>query len=374
MPVADMTGAAQNRMDAARYEGALGQQRRAGIVSGLAATGNAVGEAYAKKQMHDNLVASGFTPAEAATIVQSGPAAAARAILDKKREAQHQQFVKERQEAGFTHDKDMDTLEATRQGFTDGVYSPEKDPSVAGQKAQEDYRTALANKQSERVLKETASLGAPVPNEGIETQIIPGGEPFMGPMALPPEEEDMRKRAEKSGYLFESYKNALGRLPKRPEPMEPETDADRALAEQRRAAAERDRAEAELARTPKAPEEKPWKPMTREEQLAFNEENAKRTAAARPQKVPTAADILRDRGAQFMLTTFTPAEQEFINKYGNVDIFELPQNLVPVANAIAAKMAGAVGGGAPAAPATPGAQKPAPPGWVRNPDGTLRKQ
>lgn len=103
----------------------------------------------------------------------------------------------------------------------------------------------------------------------------------------------MTQRAAKLGANADprAMQTALAQAPK---PVAPPTEADLVEIEAKRAQAERDLAAAEKDRRPVAPADpKPYKPMTREEQIAFDADRAKAIAGARPASSALPPDQLR---------------------------------------------------------------------------------
>lgn len=93
MPIADMTGAAANRIGVARDLGRYNQGQKDQLLGGVAAAGDigaSVVEAQHRTKMEQMLQEQGFDPATAKQLIAAGPHAAASALLQKKRDAQQE--------------------------------------------------------------------------------------------------------------------------------------------------------------------------------------------------------------------------------------------------------------------------------------------
>lgn len=255
MPIADMTGAAANRISVARDLGRYNQGQKDQLLSGISAAGD-IGasaiEAQHRAKMEQMLQEQGFDPATAKQLIAAGPHAAASALLQKKRDAQQrEQQLSDVADTRMYEQGQQDRQNAFQMGL--------RTTPTYGETQADDQRKAFQEAlKSSSAPKPFNLIGGPI--EGATGSGI----------TMPPSGSDIARNMAQRGF---SYNPPSELTP----PKEPTLDPS--VVDRNRADAEEARARAEALRTPKPTKPEPYKPITREEQIQFDADKAAATRA-----------------------------------------------------------------------------------------------
>lgn len=354
MPVGDMTGATSNAMQAVAARGAIAAQNKANLVGGITQIGTSLADQAGKSKVAQMLTSMGASPEEAQLVASQGPGAAVRWATQKAREKlDQQQQAMERsqhlqdQQAQFGQEEKMQGMRTQGQMDVGAADDARAAKSLAEQR---DYAMKQQGVEDSQYRDLTApALGPTGPNPNLIGMHDLG---MTGPT-----KQTINTRAHAEGgpvYGEGAMSRALRDYGQEPKPR---AALDPAETQLKLAQAEEARARATSLGTPKTDPNAALKTQelqARVDEIKARAEKMKRGDGAVKWDTPTTRryELLKAQADQLLANYQT---DDAMAKYKEASDF------------IDAHGGGAEAGGGG------GANRPAPPGWVRQPDGTLIK-
>lgn len=274
--VANALAAGRNYQDVARAN----KQQVIGAVNSAATdlTG-AMKERQSRQKVEQYLVSSGMTPEQARSVAMLPAREMGLAISDhlgQKARQQTQEFATSQQDRSFAHDMTMDEALGKRQAADDA----RRQAATAEGRT---YAEGLADKESAAWTQGIAPI-----QEQKSFNINPSVPPATWPVKRDPSPtEALGQYGAAGGRNMPDFASAFDRM--RKPPANPMADIESDIEKERRLKAEG------LGRytpeTPKPVEQKPWQPMTEQEQLDFAKKKAEATRG--PGSTPAPVDSLK---------------------------------------------------------------------------------